>query len=329
MARIRSTHPTQWNDDDFIECSPLARLLTIGIRNFADDCGVFEWKPGQIKRNCLPADACDVKPLLEELVRHNQVKKYTVDGRDYGVIRNFRKWQRPKKPNTIYPLPDELRKYVGLDAAGTSEPASGSGGDDTPVSAARFGTGSEKRPADVGGRREESVKPEPNGSAGSQERVQAEVSASAMLDDKTWLFREGLRWLRTKTSRSESTLRSQLGKWAKDAHDDLALLRDVLQDAIDQDVVEPLAWVTRAIPARLGSARGKFGRPTSQHLDRWRNMVDGYKRTGIWPKASGPRPDEAGCLAPFEILRRFGYEPELPHFSDAMIHSSAANTAKS
>lgn len=114
MARIRSTHATQWNDDDFIECSPYARLLALALRNFADDQGVFEWKPGQIKRNCLPGDACDVKPLLRELLEHNQVRQFTIDGHDYGAIRNFRKWQKPKFPNSAYPLPNELRKYVGL-----------------------------------------------------------------------------------------------------------------------------------------------------------------------------------------------------------------------
>lgn len=142
MARIRSVHPTQWNDDDFLECSPFARLLSLALRNFADDNGVFEWKPQQIKRNCLPADACDVKPLLRELIEHKQIVQFTVDGRDYGVIRNFRKWQRPKAPKPQYPLPPELRNYAGLEVGPISE-----------IDDDEEGVNSVKPIADVGGRR--------------------------------------------------------------------------------------------------------------------------------------------------------------------------------
>lgn len=152
MARIRSLHATQWNDDDFIECSPFARLLALALRNFTDDQGVFEWKPSQIKRSCLPGDACDVKPLLRELIDHNQVRPFTVDGKDYGAIRNFGRWQRPKSPNSTYPLPAEFRKYVALRGADfgngvASAPPISEMDDDEPVPI------SEKSIAEVGGRR--------------------------------------------------------------------------------------------------------------------------------------------------------------------------------
>lgn len=115
MARIRSVHPGQWRDQDFVECSIPARLLAIAIRNEADDQGIFEWKPKQIKMNLFPADAIDVEPLLEELVRFNLMRKYEIDGRQFGAIRNFRLYQRPKTPNAIHPMSHEIRKYVGLD----------------------------------------------------------------------------------------------------------------------------------------------------------------------------------------------------------------------
>lgn len=54
MARIRSTHPGQWTDEGFISCSPLARLLCLGIRNGADDQGIFEWKPATLNLRLLP-----------------------------------------------------------------------------------------------------------------------------------------------------------------------------------------------------------------------------------------------------------------------------------
>lgn len=113
MARIRSIHPGQANDVDFTECSMPARLLAILLRNFADDNGVFVWREKQIKMDCFPADNIDVGPLLDELIANKQVKRFTKSGIDYGIFRNFRRWQRPEKPKTVHPIDDELLEYGG------------------------------------------------------------------------------------------------------------------------------------------------------------------------------------------------------------------------
>lgn len=106
MARIRSTHPGQWTAGDFLECSPLARLLALALRNVADDHGIFRWKPKTLKAECLPADNCDIDQLLTELVSNDQVKRYTIEGKEYGLIVDFTQWQRPKKPKYVHPIPD-------------------------------------------------------------------------------------------------------------------------------------------------------------------------------------------------------------------------------
>lgn len=113
-ARIRSVFPSQWTDEDFVSCSFAARLLSIALRNEADDNGIFEWKPLALKMRLFPADNVDMPGLLAELIANNQVVSYEIDGRKYGAIRNFRKWQRPKSPNSIHPIPDHFRNYVGL-----------------------------------------------------------------------------------------------------------------------------------------------------------------------------------------------------------------------
>lgn len=94
-------------DEEFVTGSPLARLLAIGVRNFADDNGVFEWKPLKLKMQILPADNCDIAELLDELVQCNQISRFEVDGKPYGINRNFTKYQKPKKPNGYYPFPPE------------------------------------------------------------------------------------------------------------------------------------------------------------------------------------------------------------------------------
>lgn len=108
MARIRSTHPGQWTAGDFLECSPLARLLALALRNVADDHGAFRWKPTTIKAECLPADNCEIGLLLEELIGNNQIVKYAIDGKEYGLIKDFTQWQRPKKPKYVHPVPPEF-----------------------------------------------------------------------------------------------------------------------------------------------------------------------------------------------------------------------------
>ena len=106
MARIRSIHPGQWTDEDFVELSPMARLLCLALRNDADDNGIFEWKPKAIKMRLLPADNDDVEALLAEMIEHRQVVRYQVGTRSYGAIRNFRKYQSPKKPRAVHPPPE-------------------------------------------------------------------------------------------------------------------------------------------------------------------------------------------------------------------------------
>ena len=107
MARIRSTHPEQWVDERFVTCSPLARLLAIAVRNFADDNGIFSWNPIKMKMLCLPADNCEMDELLDELLESGQIKRYEVDGKSHGIIRNFTRFQNPRKATGYHTLPTE------------------------------------------------------------------------------------------------------------------------------------------------------------------------------------------------------------------------------
>lgn len=101
-------HPGQWTDDQFVSCSPLARLLAIGLRNEADDNGIFEWNPVKMKMRILPADNCNVEALLAELIGSQQIVQYESNGKKYGLIRNFKKYQKPKYPSYQYPIPEML-----------------------------------------------------------------------------------------------------------------------------------------------------------------------------------------------------------------------------
>ena len=113
MARIRSIHPGQAIDDDFVEMSRDARLFCLLLRCETDDSGLFEWKPKTLKRLIFPDDDVNVADLLAEMVEHNQCIQVEIDGKPYGAIRNFQKYQKPKHPNHKVPAPDAVKAYVG------------------------------------------------------------------------------------------------------------------------------------------------------------------------------------------------------------------------
>jgi hypothetical protein len=157
MARIRSIHPGIWTDEDFAGLSMAARVLYFGILTEADDHGVFEWKPTGLKMRIFPADKISVEPLLNELISADKVSRVNIDGRDYGLVRNFCKYQRPKKPTYRHLLPDDYRTYVGLSD------------DSSELVENQFGTGTEILPQrkEEGGRRDKEKKEDsaPDGAA--------------------------------------------------------------------------------------------------------------------------------------------------------------------
>lgn len=142
MARIRSIHPGQWTDEAFVAVSPLARLLALGLRNEADDEGVFPWKPLTLKMRLLPADNADVGELLAELESSNIIRKYEVGGVQYGAIRNFYLFQRPKFPKLTHTRLPWVPAYCGhKDGSVPQDDGNGS----EPIEE-RFGTDAEIAP---------------------------------------------------------------------------------------------------------------------------------------------------------------------------------------
>lgn len=114
MARIRSIHPGFFNDERVVSVSPIARLFLQGLWCEADDQGVFEWRPLSLKMRILPADNVDADAMLAELTAAGLIMEYAIDGRRYGAVRNFGRFQRPRRPHNAYPITEEIRQYVQL-----------------------------------------------------------------------------------------------------------------------------------------------------------------------------------------------------------------------
>lgn len=73
MAKIRGIKPEFWTDEDIVDLSPHARLLFIGLWNFACDNGHLEDRSKQLKMRLLPADDVNVAELLRELAEHDRI----------------------------------------------------------------------------------------------------------------------------------------------------------------------------------------------------------------------------------------------------------------
>lgn len=120
MARIRCIKPEFWTSQQIVECSPTARLLFIGLWNFADDRGVIPRRPRTIKMQVFPGDdftAADIDGWLNELELQRLVGRFEHNREEYLVVTGWHH-QKIERPTYKYPVPPgELN--IGEDSART------------------------------------------------------------------------------------------------------------------------------------------------------------------------------------------------------------------
>ncbi len=120
MARDRTLPTDFWTWEAVIDCSAMARLLFLGLWNFADDHGVQPLRPRTIRMQVFPGDAIDeeaVRALIEELVARRLVRIFAVGGQEYLSVIHWEQVQRvgrrarhryppdPAKPAPLEPAP--------------------------------------------------------------------------------------------------------------------------------------------------------------------------------------------------------------------------------
>lgn len=98
MARIRTVKPELFRHGRLYAAEREAqlplRLCFIGLFCVVDRAGRFRWEPCELKLDIAPYDeGLDMARVLDELSRHGFIKRYSVDGRDYGVIPNWKRHQ--------------------------------------------------------------------------------------------------------------------------------------------------------------------------------------------------------------------------------------------
>jgi|GEM_PF-1050971 len=109
MARIRTIKPEFWTSEQVVECSATARLLFVGLWTFCDDNGIHPASERRAKMEVFPGDDFtpkQVRGFIDELIRHDLLNEYEVDGAMYWQVKGFRKHQKIEKPTYRFPLPD-------------------------------------------------------------------------------------------------------------------------------------------------------------------------------------------------------------------------------
>lgn len=281
MARIRSVHPSLFTDEAWVSCSPLARILYIGLWTDADDQGLFEWKPLQLKMRLLPGDGADAAGLLDELVSVDLIQSYEAEGKRFGAIKDFRKFQRPQKPNAIHPITEKVGDYVGLSAT-EPKPFAEESRTGTGKSHQMEDEGGEEKnpPTPLGGRRKPKVSiPEDFPTADLIEAMQAEArEVGANFDVARFAT-----YFRDQCAAKDHRYADWAAAWRKWCRGDIA----------------------KAPKTATASFAGRQSVTTED--TRWRRQVREFKANQYWPTDTGPRPGRDGCKAPAHILAEFGF----------------------
>jgi hypothetical protein len=135
MARDRTLPTDFWTWEAVIDCSMTARLLFLGLWNFADDHGVQPLRPRTIRMQVFPGDTIDeeaIRALIDELVARGLVRIFTVEEQDYLSVIHWEQIQRvsrrarhrypadPHKPLPVEPAPPPQPQLVAQHAADAS-----------------------------------------------------------------------------------------------------------------------------------------------------------------------------------------------------------------
>jgi len=98
MPRIRTIKPDFMRHDGLQDLEvehpgSYVMLTYVGLWMMCDKNGIFQYRPRQLKLDILPFIPFDMQSTLTILEDSGYLKKYTVDGKDFGIIPTFRSHQ--------------------------------------------------------------------------------------------------------------------------------------------------------------------------------------------------------------------------------------------
>lgn len=114
MARIRTIKPAFFRHEELydaeVETSLPLRVAFAGLWTVADREGRFEWRPRELKLDCLPYDKVDFSRVLDALTTRGFIVKYASGDREYGAIPSFKSHQivNNRELASVLPEPPEV-----------------------------------------------------------------------------------------------------------------------------------------------------------------------------------------------------------------------------
>jgi hypothetical protein len=105
MPRYRTIKPEFWTSDQVLNCSRDARLLLIGIWNFANDKGVIINSPRSIKSKIFPAEdditLLVIKSMIDELIYNKLIMPFERNGYHFLYITGWKMHQKIDRPTPV------------------------------------------------------------------------------------------------------------------------------------------------------------------------------------------------------------------------------------
>lgn len=282
-----------------------ARILP-GLWCESWDDGVFEWKPLTLKARILPVHNEDFEQLLAELVTHKFITRFTVGEKNYGAVRNFCKYQRPKKPNSSGVLPEELRTYVG-----SIDPGSPPVPPELPTGTEPVGESARRREEGrKGGRKEGNKSAAPPPSSAGGKRAPGKATGYAYEGSAIRLSMDDYReWQRLYPHVADALLGLLAGRdgW-------LSQQREAERKNWYHSTRTWLANKNQEAAERRAAAGSSNGNGAAEpqaawwekERDAWRARLNGFFTEGLWMEQLwGPSPDSERCQVPAEVLAEF------------------------
>jgi hypothetical protein len=116
MARARNIKPSFFSNESLAECSPMARLLFVGLWTLADREGRLEYRPKRIKAQLFPFEECNIDGLLHELAIRDFVRVYNAGSCLAMWLPTFARHQKPHHNEQESELPPWSEALATKDA---------------------------------------------------------------------------------------------------------------------------------------------------------------------------------------------------------------------
>ena len=107
MARIRTIKPEFWGDEKLAPCSPITRLVFLGLISMADDAGRVVDNVKVIDAFVFPETSETCRGSIDELSAMGRIRRgKTASGQRIIEIANWHAHQKIEKPNLRAAFPE-------------------------------------------------------------------------------------------------------------------------------------------------------------------------------------------------------------------------------